>query len=54
LESVAKQEDLNGVELFLAHWGYNTEAVRDSIRNDPRIRLLSLQQFAGDFAGWYS
>ncbi|NCS76246.1 MAG: HAD family hydrolase [Microcystis aeruginosa K13-07] len=52
LELVEQQADLNDVGLYLADWGYNTSSVRDSIREAPRIRLLSLAQFTGDFAGW--
>jgi phosphoglycolate phosphatase-like HAD superfamily hydrolase len=52
LQSVAKQSDLDEVRLYLADWGYNTPVQHDSIRNHPRIGLLSLSQFAGDFSDW--
>lgn len=52
LELVREQEDLADVRLFLADWGYNTARTRDSIRDDPRIQLLTLERFAGDFEGW--
>ena len=32
--------DLDDVALFLAAWGYNTEAARAAARADSRIRLL--------------
>jgi len=52
LQLVEKQPDLEQVQLFLADWGYNTEQIRDSIREDFRIKLLSLSQFTGDFVDW--
>jgi phosphoglycolate phosphatase-like HAD superfamily hydrolase len=45
LELVAQEKDLEGMGLFLAAWGYNTEATRNSLQNHPQIRLLSLEQF---------
>jgi phosphoglycolate phosphatase-like HAD superfamily hydrolase len=53
LESIKQQPDLNSVQLFLADWGYNTAQMRESIRGDRRIRLLSLSQFSQDFSTWY-
>jgi len=52
LQLVQQQSDLGAVRLFLADWGYNTQQIRDSIRDDNRIKLLSLSQFTGDFAAW--
>lgn len=52
LQSVAAQSDLNHIKLYLADWGYNTQNTRDSIKNDPRIKLLSLSQFADNFSAW--
>jgi phosphoglycolate phosphatase-like HAD superfamily hydrolase len=52
LQLVQQQADLNDVRLFLADWGYNTKAQQESVRNDPRIRLLSVSQFAQDFSVW--
>jgi phosphoglycolate phosphatase-like HAD superfamily hydrolase len=52
LQSVTVQSDLNHVKLYLADWGYNTQFTRDSIKDDPRIKLLSLEQFAGNFSLW--
>ena len=54
LETVKKQPDLKNVTLFLADWGYNTIADRALVSEDDRIRLLSLEQFAQDFATWDS
>lgn len=52
LQSVQQQPDLESVRLYLADWGYNTVAHRDSIRNDSRIQLLSLADFVQDFSAW--
>jgi phosphoglycolate phosphatase-like HAD superfamily hydrolase len=52
LALVRQQQDLGEVGLYLADWGYNTASVRDSLSSDSRIRLLSLERFAGEFAGW--
>lgn len=52
LQLVEKQPDLGQVKLYLANWGYNTHRDRDIATHDPRIGLLSLQQFQQDFAAW--
>ncbi len=52
LQLVEQQSNLKDVRLYLADWGYNTKAHQESIRNDPRIKLLSLSQFVLDFAVW--
>lgn len=52
LQLVQQQTDLGDVKLFLADWGYNTQAEREAAQNDPRIQLLSLSQFARDFSAW--
>ncbi len=52
LQGIAKKPELNTVQLFLADWGYNTSRDREQTVNDSRIKLISLDQFAGDFAGW--
>lgn len=52
LQSVQQQPDLDAVKLYLADWGYNTAAERESAHYDPRIQLLSLSQFAEDFSAW--
>jgi len=52
LRSVQKQPDLDAVRLYLADWGYNTPAQHESVRQDTRIKLLSLSQFAEDFSVW--
>lgn len=58
---VNQQLNLTGVGLFLADWGYNTEAVRNSLSSQsspssqsssPKIHLLSLSQFSQDFSQW--
>ncbi len=45
LDSVAEQEDLSAVRLYLADWGYNTELMRHQAEQDPRITVISLSQF---------
>jgi phosphoglycolate phosphatase-like HAD superfamily hydrolase len=52
LQLVADQSHLNKIGLFLADWGYNTQVIRDSIQNNPQIKLLSLSQFNQDFSCW--
>ncbi len=52
LDKVQAQSALNEVTLFLVDWGYNTAAERDRAVSDRRIQLLSLAQFADEFAGW--
>ena len=52
LQSVQQQSDLQQVKLYLADWGYNTAAQRESARNHPGIQLLSLEGFAKDFSMW--
>ncbi|PSB08841.1 haloacid dehalogenase [filamentous cyanobacterium Phorm 46] len=52
LLSVKQQPDLSQVRLFLADWGYNTLAERESMAQNPPVQLLSLSQFAGDFGDW--
>ncbi len=52
LLSVKQQPDLSKVKLFLADWGYNTLAERESVAENPPIQLLSLSQFSADFADW--
>ncbi|GFE70829.1 HAD family hydrolase [Chroococcus sp. FPU101] len=52
LQKVKQQPDLDGMGLFLADWGYNTQHTRESIADDPSIHLLSLAQFTQDFSNW--
>ncbi|AOY80887.1 HAD hydrolase-like protein [Moorena producens JHB] len=52
LQSVQQQPDLKPVKLYLADWGYNTKAEQESAGHDPRIQLLSLEQFSQDFSNW--
>lgn len=52
LQSVQQQSDLTSVKLYLADWGYNTTAQQESARNDSRIQVLSLAEFAQDFSAW--
>jgi phosphoglycolate phosphatase-like HAD superfamily hydrolase len=50
LETTAARADLAGARLFLAAWGYNTEA--DRARVGGRVCLLSLPRFTGPLERW--
>jgi hypothetical protein len=52
LQHVATHPDLDDVALYLAAWGYNTEAARAVARAGGRIRLLALEQFRAGAAAW--
>jgi hypothetical protein len=52
LQHVTTHADLADVGLFLAAWGYNTEATRAAVRGDGRIRLLELDQFRRGLTAW--
>ncbi|MBW4517194.1 MAG: HAD family hydrolase [Timaviella obliquedivisa GSE-PSE-MK23-08B] len=52
LQAITVQPDLSPVRLFLGDWGYNTASDREAARQDPRIHLLSLSTFAGEFSLW--
>jgi len=52
LQHVTSHPDLDDVALFLAAWGYNTEAARATARADSRIRLLTLEEFREGLAVW--
>ena len=52
LKQVRQQPDLKEIKLFLADWGYNTESQRAMAKERDNIQLLSLSQFAQDFALW--
>ncbi|MGB5960658.1 MAG: HAD family hydrolase [Coleofasciculaceae cyanobacterium] len=54
LQLVEQQFELNEVRLYLASWGYNTPAHQEFVRNEPRLKLLSLSMFAQDFSLWAS
>jgi phosphoglycolate phosphatase-like HAD superfamily hydrolase len=46
LAKVASQPELEAVKLYLADWGYNTVAERESIQQQTRIQSLSLAELA--------
>jgi hypothetical protein len=52
LEHVTTHPDLADVGLYLATWGYNTDATRDTARHSPRIHLLTLDQFRQGLRAW--
>ena len=45
LQQVARQSDLEFVNLYLADWGYNLEGDRQTAAQNERIQLLSLEEF---------
>ena len=52
LQCVRTHPDLQDVQLFLAEWGYVTEAAKDEVRSAAGIKLLRLREFTGPFADW--
>ncbi len=52
LQHVTTHPDLADVALYLAAWGYNTEAARATAAADPRIHRLTLPQFRAGSATW--
>jgi len=52
LETTATRPELAGARLFLAEWGYNTAEDRAGLGAAGRIRLLSLDRFAGPLEAW--
>jgi phosphoglycolate phosphatase-like HAD superfamily hydrolase len=52
LQGIQKRPELAGVQLFLADWGYNTARERANACDDDQIQIITLEQFASDFAQW--
>lgn len=52
LHKIKAEPDLEDVGLFLANWGYNTSGDRQTVRQDSRIHLISLNQFVQPFSQW--
>ena len=52
LQAVLAEPGLEDVGLFLGDWGYNVEGDRQIAAQDPRLNLLSLNQFRKDFDHW--
>ncbi|EWM29999.1 uncharacterized protein Naga_100379g1 [Nannochloropsis gaditana] len=46
LEKVCGDPRLQNVQLYLADWGYTTDAARERAMLNPRIRILQLADFA--------
>ncbi|KAK9002302.1 hypothetical protein V6N11_024986 [Hibiscus sabdariffa] len=46
LKNVIKEPELDGWNLYLGDWGYNTPKERDEAANIPRIQLLQLSDFS--------
>ena len=53
LQAVQKKEQLPGVKLFLAGWGYNQPQTREDVSKDNQINLLSLEEFTSPFSKWH-
>ncbi|XP_052192876.1 uncharacterized protein LOC127801631 [Diospyros lotus] len=45
LKNVIKEHELDGWNLYLGDWGYNTTKEREEAANIPRIRMLGLSDF---------
>ena len=52
LQSVSQQPGFDKVQLYLADWGYNTASAQAIAAKDPKLKLLSLEQFNQDFSAW--
>ena len=52
LEKVKARAELANISLFLADWGYNTQAEKEQAQGDSRIHLLSLNQLVLEFSSW--
>ncbi|KAE7999482.1 hypothetical protein FH972_003906 [Carpinus fangiana] len=46
LKNVIKEPELDGWNLYLGDWGYNTRKEREEAATIPRIRLLELSDFS--------
>ncbi|XP_021748097.1 uncharacterized protein LOC110713953 isoform X2 [Chenopodium quinoa] len=46
LKNVIKEPELEGWNLYLGDWGYNTQKEREEARSIPRIRMLELSEFS--------
>ncbi|XP_074585033.1 uncharacterized protein LOC141840852 [Curcuma longa] len=46
LKNVIKEPALDGWNLYLGRWGYNTEKEREEAESIPRIQLLDLSDFS--------
>jgi phosphoglycolate phosphatase-like HAD superfamily hydrolase len=52
LDKVKADDALQDITLFLADWGYNTQAEKERAASDSRIHLLSLSQLVREFSAW--
>ncbi|CAB4270025.1 unnamed protein product [Prunus armeniaca] len=46
LKNVIKEPELDGWNLYLGDWGYNTQKEREEAATIPRIRILELSDFS--------
>jgi phosphoglycolate phosphatase-like HAD superfamily hydrolase len=54
LDKVKADDALRDITLFLADWGYNTQAEKERAASDSRVHLLSLSQLVREFSAWLS
>jgi len=52
LQCVRTHPDLQDVGLFLAEWGYVTEATKAEARASAGVKVLRLAEFTGPFSSW--
>ena len=52
LQCVRTHADLQDVGLFLAEWGYVTDAAKAEARASAGIKVLRLAEFTGPFSSW--
>lgn len=52
LQKIQAEADLTEIKLFLAEWGYVTQADRQRAQEDPKVKRLTLDQFTGGFDRW--
>jgi hypothetical protein len=52
LQSAQREDQLKGIKLYLAEWGYNLIDSREKAKKDKQISLLSLNEFLNSFAKW--
>lgn len=52
LNTVKAEPELANTGLFLVDWGYNLETERQQALADPRLNLLTLNQFQQDCSSW--
>ncbi|KAM2920065.1 hypothetical protein COP2_041960 [Malus domestica] len=46
LKNVIKEPELDGWNLYLGNWGYNTQKEREEAETIPRIQIVELSDFS--------